>query len=41
VIRLAPRLGIGLVVGMDVLAGRRLWLDYAGRRIFVQTPPES
>ena len=36
---LPPGLGIDLVMGMDLLAGRRLWLDYAGRRVFIEALP--
>ncbi len=35
VVTLDPALGIDAVIGMDLLAGRRLWLDYGGRRVFI------
>jgi predicted aspartyl protease len=41
VIRLPPHLGIGGLIGMDLLAGRRLWLDAAGRRLYISDPPQS
>jgi predicted aspartyl protease len=41
VITLDPTLAIGLVIGMDILAPRRLWLDYPGRRVFIETAPAS
>ena len=35
VVTLDPALPFDMILGMDVLRGRRLWLDYAGRRTFV------
>jgi hypothetical protein len=41
VVTLDPALGIGLVIGMDILGARRLWLDYPGRQTFIEVAQGS
>jgi len=36
VVALDRSIGVGLLIGMDVLASRRIWLDYARRRVFIE-----
>jgi hypothetical protein len=38
VIHIAPAIGINMVIGLDLLAGRTVWIDYPSRRAFVFPP---